>query len=126
MNGTESRRFLWVTALVASALVSLPSCKRMTAAQVRPPPPVTVSRPVQRDVIRWDQYSGYLTSPKTVTVSARVSGLIVEAPFREGAIVHAGDLLFKDRSAPVHGRLQQQASRSGASQGELRPKPRLI
>jgi RND family efflux transporter MFP subunit len=46
-------------------------------------------------VIRWDQFSGYLSSPKTVTVSARVSGLIEEAPFQEGAIVHAGDLLFK-------------------------------
>jgi membrane fusion protein, multidrug efflux system len=46
-------------------------------------------------VIRWDQYSGYLSSPKTVTVSARVSGLIEESPFQEGAIVHAGDLLFK-------------------------------
>jgi RND family efflux transporter MFP subunit len=46
-------------------------------------------------VVRWDQYSGYLSSPKTAVVSARVSGLIEEAPFQEGAIVHAGDLLFK-------------------------------
>ena len=46
-------------------------------------------------MVRWDQYSGYLSSPKTVTVSARVSGLIEQAPFQEGAIVHAGDLLFK-------------------------------
>jgi len=46
-------------------------------------------------VVRWDQYSGYLSSPTTATVSARVSGLIEEAPFQEGAIVHAGDLLFK-------------------------------
>jgi RND family efflux transporter MFP subunit len=46
-------------------------------------------------VVRWDQYSGYLSSPKTVTVNARVSGLIEEAPFQEGAIVHEGDLLFK-------------------------------
>jgi RND family efflux transporter MFP subunit len=46
-------------------------------------------------VIRWDQYSGYLSSPKTVTVNARISGLIEEAPFQEGAVVHQGDLLFK-------------------------------
>ena len=95
MNGTESRRFLWVTALVASALVSLPSCKRMTAAQVRPRPTVTVSQPLQRYVIRWDRYSGYLSAPEAVTVNARVSGLIEEAPFKEGAVVHQGDLLFK-------------------------------
>ena len=46
-------------------------------------------------MIRWDQYSGYLSSPQTATVNARVSGLIEEAPFQEGAIVHAGELLFK-------------------------------
>ena len=60
-----------------------------------PAPTVAVSQPLQRDVIRWDQYSGYLSSPKTVTVNARVSGLIEEAPFQEGAVVHEGDLLFK-------------------------------
>ena len=76
-------------------LVVVSGCKQVIAPQALPPPTVTVSRPIQRDVIRWDQYSGYLTSPKTVTVSARVSGLIEEAPFQEGAIVHAGDLLFK-------------------------------
>jgi RND family efflux transporter MFP subunit len=54
-----------------------------------------VSQPIQRDVVRWDDYSGYLSSPKTVVVNARVSGLIEAAPFQEGAIVHAGDLLFK-------------------------------
>ena len=59
------------------------------------PPAVTVSQPLQRDVIRWDQYSGYLSSPQTAIVDARVSGLIEEAPFQEGSVVHQGDLLFK-------------------------------
>src|SRR5260370_25300892 len=87
------RSFLFATAFVVW-VVAFSGCKQVIASKA-PPPPVTVSRPVQRDVIRWDQYSGYLTSPKTVTVSARVSGLIVGAPFQEVAIVHAGDLLFK-------------------------------
>jgi membrane fusion protein, multidrug efflux system len=65
------------------------------APQAPPPPTVTVSQPLQREVIRWDQYSGYLSSPKTVTVNARVSGLIEEAPFQEGTVVHEGDLLFQ-------------------------------
>ena len=73
----------------------LSGCKQVVAPHAPPPAAVTVSQPVQRDVVRWDQYSGYLSSPKTVTVSARVSGLIEEAPFQEGAIVHAGELLFK-------------------------------
>ena len=95
MNRTQLRRSVGVTALVALVLALLPGCKRMVATQATPPPKVTVSQPLEREVIRWDQYSGYLSSPQTVTVNARVSGLIEEAPFREGAIVHAGDLLFK-------------------------------
>lgn len=94
MNQFQLRNFRFVAAFVA-LIAFLPGCKRVVATQAPPPPTVTVSQPVQRDVIRWDQYSGYLSSPKTATVSARVNGLIEEAPFQEGAIVHAGDLLFK-------------------------------
>jgi membrane fusion protein, multidrug efflux system len=95
MNRTQLRRSVGVTALAALVLALLPGCRGVVVPQAPLPPTVTVSQPLQRDVIRWDQYSGYLSSPKTVTVNARVSGLIEEAPFREGAIVHAGDLLFK-------------------------------
>src|ERR1700674_1385617 len=94
MNRILLRRSLWATAL-ALILAILPGCKRAMAPQAPPPASVTVSQPLQRDVIRWDQYSGYLSSPQTVTVNARVSGLIEEAPFQEGAVVHQGDLLFK-------------------------------
>jgi RND family efflux transporter MFP subunit len=96
MNRIQLRRSLWVTALVALVLAVVPGCKRRIARQTPPPlTTVTVSQPLQRDVVRWDEYSGYLSSPQTVTVAARVSGLIEEAPFQEGAIVHEGDLLFR-------------------------------
>jgi RND family efflux transporter MFP subunit len=95
MYRIQLRRFLLATTFVALLVTVIPGCKGVVAKQAPPPAAVTVSLPVQRDVVRWDQYSGYLSSPKTVTVSARVSGLVEQAPFEEGAIVHAGDLLFK-------------------------------
>ena len=95
MNHNQLRQLRLAIAFVASIFAILPGCKRVVAPQAPPPASVTVSQPLQHDVIRWDQFSGYLASPKTVTVSARVSGLIEEAPFQEGAIVHAGDLLFR-------------------------------
>src|ERR1700688_2159131 len=100
MNHIQLRHSVGVTALLALVLPFLPGCKRVVATQPPPLATVSVSQPLQRDVIRWDQYSGYLSSPQTVTVNARVSGLIEEAPFREGAIVHAGDLLFKIDPSP--------------------------
>src|SRR5260370_23473001 len=95
MYRIQLRRFLLATTLVALLVTIIPGWKGWVAKRAPPPAAVTVSLPVQRDVVRWDRYSGYLSSPKTVTVSARVSGLIEQAPFEEGAIVHAGDLLFK-------------------------------
>jgi RND family efflux transporter MFP subunit len=95
MNHSQLRQLRLAIAFVASIFAILPGCKRVSPPAAPPPASVTVSQPLQREVTRWDQYSGYLSSPKTVTVSARVSGLIEEAPFQEGAIVHAADLLFR-------------------------------
>jgi multidrug efflux system membrane fusion protein len=83
---------IFVVVLVS---VCLSGCKRADSQRATTPPAVTVSQSLQREVTRWDDYSGYLSAPETAIVSARVSGLIVEAPFHEGAIVHSGDLLFK-------------------------------
>src|SRR5260370_42293130 len=95
MNPIRLRKSLLAALLAVSVVALLRGCKRVVATQAPPPATVTVSEPLQREVVRWDQYSGYLSSPKTVTVSARVSGLIEQAPFQEGAIVHQGDLLFR-------------------------------
>src|ERR1700723_1305177 len=95
MNRIQFRQFRLAPVFIALVVALLSGCKQVVAPQAPPPATVTVSQPVQREVVRWDQYSGYLSSPKTAIVGARVSGLIEEAPFQEGAIVHAGDLLFK-------------------------------
>lgn len=49
---------------------------------------------MQKDVVEWDTYTGYLEAPESVNLAARVSGLITAAPFIEGSIVKKGDLLF--------------------------------
>jgi RND family efflux transporter MFP subunit len=81
--------------LLVVAVMVAAGCQRATAPPPPPPSAVTVSQPLEREVIRWNDYSAYLASPETVDVKARVSGLIEEAPFREGALIHKGDLLFK-------------------------------
>jgi len=80
--------------LLACLVIGVAGCQKEPAPPAPPPPSVTVSHPLLRNVTDWDTYSGYLSSPQTANVAARVSGLIVAAPFREGAIVHAGDVLF--------------------------------
>jgi membrane fusion protein, multidrug efflux system len=65
------------------------------AAQGPPAPEVTVSKPEQKEVVNWNEFTGRTAAVKLVTVTARVSGYIVDIPFKEGDIVHKGDLLFQ-------------------------------
>jgi len=60
-----------------------------------PPPPVTVSQPVSREVVDYDDYDGRIASTETVEVRARVSGYIIKIDFQDGQIVKKDDLLFQ-------------------------------
>jgi len=84
-----------VTVALVTTLASLAGCRQPQAKPAPPPAQVTVSKPVERDLVQWDEYSAYLSSPDTANVKARVSGLIVQAQFKEGAVVRKGDVLFK-------------------------------
>src|SRR5205823_6763525 len=79
-----------LAALAAIALSVVAACLaggcRPKEGTPQPPPAlVTVSRPIQREVIEWDEYTGNLEAPETVNLRARVSGMITDAPFKEGA-----------------------------------------
>jgi RND family efflux transporter MFP subunit len=75
---------------------------------------VTVSKPEQREVVNWNEFTGRTAAVKLVNVTPRVSGYIVDIPFKEGDIVHKGDLLYQIDPRPYQdvyeqavGQLQQ-------------------
>jgi RND family efflux transporter MFP subunit len=83
-----------IAIVILSIGAGLVGCRAKAPTAAAPPPPdVSVAYPVQKDVVEWDVYSGHLQSPEMANVMARVSGLIVEMPFEEGALVKRGDLL---------------------------------
>ena len=64
-------------------------------AQAPPPPPaVTVSLPLQKEITEWDQFTGQFAPVDSVEIRARVSGYLTEIHFTDGQIVKKGDLLF--------------------------------
>jgi membrane fusion protein, multidrug efflux system len=74
---------------------TLAGCDNKPASNASPPAPsVTVSRPLQKTITEWDEYTGRFEAVATVEVRARVSGFIDSINFREGQIVKQGDLLF--------------------------------
>lgn len=59
-----------------------------------PPPTVTVSAPLQKDIVEWDEFTGQFAAVDYVEIRARVSGYLTEIHFTDGDIVKQGDLLF--------------------------------
>ncbi len=73
------------------------------------PPPVTVAQPVKRMVTDWDEFTGRFDAVEEVQVRARVGGFVNSVEFRDGAIVHAGDLLYVIDSRPFEAVAEQAA-----------------
>src|SRR6266481_6921240 len=101
--------------IVLALSLWLAGCNNQQPAAHGPPPAeVTVSKPEQKEVVNWNEFTGRTTAVKLVTVTPRVSGYIVDIPFKEGDIVHKGDLLFQIDPRPYQdaydqavGQLQQ-------------------
>jgi multidrug efflux system membrane fusion protein len=70
-------------------------------------PVVTVSQPLQRDIVEWDEYTGRFDAVETVEVRARVSGYLTEIHFKDGQTVKQGDLLFVIDPRPFERTLEQ-------------------
>ncbi len=56
---------------------------------------VIVTKPINDDITDYQDFTGRLDALKTVDVRPRVSGYILEAPFKEGDVVKEGQLLFQ-------------------------------
>jgi len=63
-------------------------------AQQQEPPPVTVAKPVVKQIIEDDEFVGRFEAMDDVSVRARVSGYLDQVHFKDGAMVNKGDLLF--------------------------------
>jgi len=72
-----------------------------------PAPPVKVSTAMRKDVTVMQNTIGTVVSPAMVQVTAQVTGKLLVANFREGDIVHKGDLLFQIDPAPYEAVLGQ-------------------
>jgi RND family efflux transporter MFP subunit len=59
-----------------------------------PPQQVTISRPLSREVVEWDEYTGRFDAVDTIEVRARVAGFLNGVHFADGQMVKKGDLLF--------------------------------
>ena len=83
------------------------SCS-VAAAQSAPPPPAVSATPVvSRQVAETIDYIGRLTAIEKVDIVARVEGFLEERNFKEGQYVKTGDLLFRIEQATYKAAVEQ-------------------
>ncbi|WP_373875334.1 efflux RND transporter periplasmic adaptor subunit [Methylobacterium trifolii] len=98
--------------LIAAALLAPPA---RAQAPGGPPPKVTVAKPVVREIVEQDQYTGRFDPIEFVEVRARVTGYLEKINFMDGATVKKGDILFIIDRRPYKAALEQaQASLTSA------------
>ena len=71
------------------------------------PPAIPVSHPVARSVADYVDFTGRTNAIESVDVRARVSGYLVKMPFKEGAEVKKGQLLFEVDPRPYQAQYDQ-------------------
>jgi membrane fusion protein, multidrug efflux system len=82
---------------LAAATVAAMLCASSAFAQMGPggpPPPVTVAKPVVKEIVDRDEFTGRFEAAESVDLRARVSGYLEAVRFRDGQIVREGEILF--------------------------------
>ncbi len=88
-------RVAWLLLLLSGFILTACGEKQEAKAPGGPPPPaVSIANPVEKEVVEWDEYTGRFDAVDTVEVRARISGVLNEVKFTDGAIVKKGDPLF--------------------------------
>jgi membrane fusion protein, multidrug efflux system len=112
---------------IAFSLVGIiADCAAAAAQPASPPPAVSVTPVVSRQVTETGDFIGRVTAIDKVDVVARVSGFIEERLFTEGQQVKAGDLLFRIEQATYKAAVEQQrANLARAKATEINAKLQL-
>src|SRR5215472_9381514 len=105
--------------LLRSAAAAVASMPGAHLALAQAPPTVTVSAPLQKEIVEWDEFTGQFAAVDYVEVRARVSGYLTEIHFQDGQMVKQGDLLFVIDPRPYEATLGVAQAQLGQGNAQL-------
>ena len=105
----RSRLASLLTTFAVASLGAVASLATPALAQAPggPPPKVTVAKPVVREIVEQDQYTGRFDAINLVEMRARVTGYLEKINFADGQTVKKGDTLFVIDRRPYKAALEQ-------------------
>src|SRR5512145_1048105 len=106
----ELRRFPVVRCTLPLAILAglgwSVGCRHQESVGAPPPPAVSVSHPVEREVTDYAEFTARVAAVESTEVRARVSGQIVSVPFQPGTFVRQGDILVEVDVRPFQAELE--------------------
>jgi multidrug efflux system membrane fusion protein len=107
--------------LTALGLAAGTGCQR-APSQVAPaePPVLPVSKPVQREVTDYVDFTGRTDAVEAVDIRPRVTGYLIKMAFKEGSEVKKGDLLFEIDPRPYQAQLDQAQGQVALNEASLK------
>jgi RND family efflux transporter MFP subunit len=113
-------RRLFVAAVCAASFLGLAACGGdPNAGQGMPTPTVSVSVPLQEEVVDWDDFTGRFEAPERVEVRARVGGYLQGVHFKDGQNVRKGQLLFTLDPRPAQAALAAAQAQADLARADL-------
>jgi multidrug efflux system membrane fusion protein len=107
---------VWLSAV----FIGVDSVDESKAAQAPERPVVMVAKPIERMVSDYHDFTGRAHPAAQVEIRARVTGYILQTPFKEGAMVKKGDLLFEIDPRLYQAQLDKALSRLALDQATLK------
>jgi len=105
--------------LLSLVLAGLSATPALAQGGPQGPPPVVVAKPVVKDVIEYDEFTGRFEASESVEIRSRVTGYLESVDFKDGAIVKAGDPLFTIDPRPYQAALDRARSTVDQAQSRL-------
>src|SRR5437588_1447336 len=106
-------------ALLPCLSIGIAGCARAPAEAPAAPAQVTVSRPVERNVTDYADFTGKTAAVDSVEVRAHVWGYLDKVNFKEGALVKKGDVLFELDPRPYQAMLNQAKAKVAQDEAQL-------
>ncbi|MBK9120404.1 MAG: efflux RND transporter periplasmic adaptor subunit [Phycisphaerales bacterium] len=99
-------RYILPVAALAGLAWSVGCRHQEEVASPSPPPVVSVSHPVEREITDYTEFTARVAAVESAEVRARVSGQIVAVPFEAGTFVQEGDVLVEIDVRPFQAELE--------------------
>src|SRR5438477_28869 len=125
--------FAPLIAAVAWCFLCNSGCKPPAAGPAPERLTIEVAKPVVKEILDWDEYTGRLAAVDAVDVRARVGGYLDAIQFKDGQIVNKNDVLFiidprpfKAILAAAEGDAQALSSRLALARNDFERAKKLI